>query len=70
MKELIKISMESVKHKINATERKYCFEIFGYDFIMDTEFNVWIIEVNSNPSIEESNDLLKKLVPRMLGKKL
>ena len=59
--------MESVKHKINACERKFSFEIFGYDFLLDVDFNVWIIEVNSNPSIEESNDLLKKLVPRMLG---
>ena len=66
MKELIKISMESVKHRLNASERKQCFEVFGYDFILDSEYNVWIIEVNSNPSIEESNDLLRMLVPRML----
>jgi D-alanine-D-alanine ligase-like ATP-grasp enzyme len=69
MKELIKISMESVKAKLNSSDRKHCFEIFGYDFIMDAEFNVWIIEVNSNPSIEESNALLEMLVPRMIGNK-
>lgn len=62
------MSMESVKHKLNLNERKYCFELFGYDFILDAEFNVWIIEVNSNPCIEESNALLASLVPRMLGK--
>jgi len=66
MKELIRISMESVKNRLNASERKQCFEVFGYDFILDSEYNVWIIEVNSNPSIEESNDLLRMLVPRML----
>jgi len=66
MKELIKISMESVKSKINPSDRKYCFELFGYDFLLDSEFNVWIIEVNSNPSIDESNNLLKMLVPRMI----
>jgi len=66
MKELIKISMESVKTKLNSSDRKHCFEIFGYDFIMDAEYNVWIIEVNSNPSIEESNTLLQMLVPRMI----
>lgn len=68
MKELIRVTMESVKDKINCFERKYCFEIFGYDFILDTEFNIWVIEVNSNPCIEESNGLLRMLVPRMLGK--
>ncbi len=67
IRDLIKISMESVKNRLNASERKQCFEVFGYDFIVDAEFNVFIIEVNSNPSIEESNDLLKMLVPRMLG---
>jgi len=66
IKELIKISMESVKNKLNAADRKHSFELFGYDFMLDVDFNVWIIEVNSNPSIEESNDLLKMLVPRMI----
>ena len=70
MKKLIRISMESVKNKLNAAERKHCFEVFGYDFILDSEFNVWIIEVNSNPSIDESNGLLRAIVPRMLGKPL
>ena len=62
--------MESVKSKLNAAERKHCFEVFGYDFILDSEFSVWIIEVNSNPSIDESNGLLRALVPRMLGETL
>ena len=40
---------------------KYTFEIFGYDFmVLQTEseskpFTVRMIEINTNPSIEESN---------------
>jgi len=49
----------SVKNKINKNERKYCFEIFGYDFIIDEKINVWLIEINTNPCIEESSPLLK-----------
>ena len=67
IKDQIKTSMKSVREKLNAKDRKYCFEIFGYDFIIDANYNVWLIEVNCNPCIEESNDLLKRLVPRMLG---
>ena len=67
MKELISISMNSVKKKINFEDRKYCFEIFGYDFIIDEELNTYIIEVNTNPCIEESSPLLSMLLPRMLG---
>ena len=29
-------------------------EMFGYDFMVDTNFNVWLIEVNSSPSMEHS----------------
>ena len=47
-------------------ERKHCFEIFGYDFILDEDFNTWLIEVNTNPCIEESSPLLGMLIPRML----
>lgn len=43
------------------------FEIFGYDFIVDDQLESWLIEVNTNPSIEESNGLLEKLVPRMIN---
>lgn len=42
-------------------------EIFGYDFIVDSELKTWLIEVNTNPCIEESSGLLKMLVPRMIG---
>jgi len=41
-------------------------EIFGYDFILDEDLNPWLIEVNTNPCLEESSTLLKVLIPRML----
>ncbi len=61
--------MKSVREKLNQKERKYCFEVFGYDFIIDYKYNVYLIEVNTNPCLEESNELLKKLIPRMIGQK-
>ncbi len=56
-----------MKTTLNKNNRQYCFEIFGFDFIVDEIFNVYLIEVNTNPCIEESSGLLKKLIPRMLG---
>ena len=41
-------------------------EIFGYDFMIDEALRPWLIEVNTNPCLEESNQLLKYLIPRML----
>lgn len=52
---------------MNKNYKKYCFEIFGYDFIIDQQFKVWLIEVNTNPCIELSSPLLKQLIPRMLS---
>lgn len=68
IRELIKIAFLAVKHKINMNDRKNCFEIFGFDFMIDAEYNVWLIEVNTNPSIDESNEYLSMIIPRMIGK--
>ena len=66
IKEIIKFTFESVKNKINPFDRKYTFEIFGFDFMLDCNFQPFLIEVNSNPGLEESSPLIKMLVPRML----
>ena len=60
------ISLYSVRNKLEEQETKHCFEIFGYDYILDEDFNVWLIEVNTNPCIEEASPLLAMLLPRML----
>lgn len=62
--ELISDSMRSVKGKIVG--QQYTFELLGYDFILDELLNVVLIEVNTNPCLEESNTLLRKMIPRML----
>jgi len=66
MNELITISMKSVANKINMNSRKNCFELFGYDFIMDSNFNLYILEINTNPGIDDSSPLIKKIIPRMI----
>ncbi len=67
MKEYVNLTLLSVRKKLNPDYKKYCFEIFGYDFMVDEEFNIWLIEINTNPCLEESSQLLKMLLPRMLG---
>ena len=48
------------------TPRKNTLEIFGYDFMIDTDFKPWLIEVNSSPSMEYSTHVTQKLVPEAL----
>lgn len=66
MHEVILKTFNAVRRTIDPNRRKFCFELFGYDFILDEDFNSWLIEVNTNPCLEESSELLKKLLPRMI----
>lgn len=34
--------------------------------MLDNDFTVWLIEVNTNPCLDESSNILKKLIPRMI----
>ena len=42
------------------------FEWLGLDFMIDDDCNISLIEVNTNPCIEEASPLLAMLIPRML----
>ena len=65
MKILVKISFKSVGNKLLKTTPVFCFEIFGYDFILDNDFRPWILEINNNPGLGISSPVIQKLVPRM-----
>jgi len=66
IKAIVEKSLLATRKKLNPTRQRNLFEIFGYDFIIDTDYNVWLIEVNTNPCLEESSFLLKSLLPRMI----
>ena len=66
MKILVKISFKSVTNKLLKTVPVLCFEIFGYDFILDNDFKLWILEINNNPGLGISSPLIEKLIPRMI----
>ena len=63
---LIKLTFFSVKDKINSNGRKNCFEIFGFDFIIDVNLQVYLLEVNTNPGLEDSSPLIGGFLPRMI----
>lgn len=58
MKDLIIDSILSVKTQLNPNKRKNIFEIFGYDFLIDEDFRVWLIEVNTNPYLGIPNTFI------------
>lgn len=42
------------------------FEIFGLDFMIDSKFRPWLIEINANPCLETSCPLLSRIIPTMV----
>ena len=67
MKEVVTMNLDAVRRKLKTGTKSCFFELFGYDFIIDGDFGVWLIEVNTNPCIEESSSLLCRYLPRMLN---
>jgi hypothetical protein len=55
-----------VCYKIDPFRRINSFEIFGFDFMIDEDFAVYLIEANTNPCLELSCPLLTRLIPSML----
>ena len=53
IQKIVEITVKAVKYKINQNFRKYCFEIFEYNFIIDSTFKPWLqkIKVLKNPPL-------------------
>ena len=56
----------ATKDQLNPTNWKSVFELFGYDFMIDEDFWVWLVEVNTNPFLGVPNKFIADLLPRML----
>lgn len=67
IQDIIIMTLKSVDlGKLNPAGKKHQFEILGYDFMIDENLQPWLIEVNTNPCLEETSALLKSLLPRMI----
>lgn len=56
MRDMVIDTFLAVKHQVNPNKRSNQFELFGYDFLIDEDLRVWLIEVNSNPGMELIED--------------
>ena len=71
--DLIIKSVISVEEKILSSIKKYCshknncFEILGYDVLIDSELKPWLLEVNLSPSFSAESPLDLKLKTQVIS---
>ena len=46
--------------------RKNSWELYGFDFMVDDEFNAWLIEINSSPACDYSTSTTERYVQKAL----
>ena len=66
MKKLVTDTIKATYMQIDPNKNNYTFELFGYDFMIDENQKVWLIEVNTNPCLELSSSLLSRLIPALI----
>jgi tubulin monoglycylase TTLL3/8 len=55
---LVTDSFRAVYRRVDPSKLANQFEIFGFDFMIDEQFRVYLIECNTNPCIETPCPLL------------
>ena len=62
MKRVVADSFKSVYRKIDPTKRTNSFEIYGFDFMFDEDFKLYLLEANTNPCLELPCPLLTRVI--------
>lgn len=41
--------LEAVSHELTFFPLPRCFELFGFDLLVDEDWHVWLLEANAEP---------------------
>ena len=66
MKRLISDTFRATCFKLDPGRLTNSFEMLGYDFMIDENFKLSLIEVNTNPCLETESPLLFRIIPELI----
>ena len=66
MKKLILDTFKATCYKLDPDRLLNTFEVLGYDFMLDENFKLSLIEVNTNPCLETESPLLARIISELL----
>lgn len=66
MKQVASDAIRASALNIDPDRRANNFEVFGLDFMIDENYSVWLIEINTNPCLETTCPVLNKIIPRFI----
>lgn len=67
IKDLIIKTLISVEPHVYSSQHRHtsfakpCYELYGFDILLDFELKPWLIEVNNGPSLSGSSELDRKI---------
>jgi len=67
------ISVESsLRQSYNnyISQKNACYEIFGFDILIDQYYNPWLLEVNLSPSLNTDSPLDQKIKGELIAESI
>ncbi len=64
MQNAIYVALKSVQSVV--INDKHCFEMYGFDILIDATLKPWLLEVNASPSLTTTTEVDRKLKMQLL----
>ena len=65
VKDIVYKTLKALTDSQYSDNKSNCFEIYGFDFLLDEMYNMWVIEVNLSPACNERATWLTKMLDDM-----